>query len=35
MTATLTHGEQLHDVPRPVWDDFVSTLIRRTGGGRA
>lgn len=24
-----------HDLPRPVWDGFVSALIRHTGGGRA
>jgi pimeloyl-ACP methyl ester carboxylesterase len=24
-----------HDVPRPVWDVFVSALIRHTGGGRS
>ena len=23
-----------HDVPRPVWDMFVSALVRHTGGGR-
>ncbi|HET6687514.1 MAG TPA: alpha/beta fold hydrolase [Jiangellaceae bacterium] len=23
-----------HDLPRPVWDDFVSALIRHTGRGR-
>jgi pimeloyl-ACP methyl ester carboxylesterase len=23
-----------HDVPRPVWDVFVSALVRHTGGGR-
>lgn len=24
-----------HDLPRPVWDDFVAALIRHTGRGRA
>ncbi|MFI9587761.1 alpha/beta fold hydrolase [Streptomyces sp. NPDC052236] len=24
-----------HDLPRPVWDDFVSALVRHTDGGRA
>ncbi|PDP87731.1 alpha/beta hydrolase [Glycomyces fuscus] len=23
-----------HDLPGPVWDDFVSALVRHTGGGR-
>ncbi|MFI6340856.1 alpha/beta fold hydrolase [Streptomyces sp. NPDC050535] len=24
-----------HDLPRPVWDDFVAALVRHTDGGRA
>ncbi|MFG2455812.1 alpha/beta fold hydrolase [Streptomyces sp. NPDC048523] len=24
-----------HDLPRPVWDDFVSALVRHTEGGRS